>query len=160
MSDPIQNSAVAANDNTSAQLALSLNPRMRPQRLFQKVEIAMRIAKKKLEDPSQTTFSEWISDEDMKTLRLTIRDIIHPQALVSTTFLISLESWHHTNLYIPAMQPSIPDRPGFHMSTSRMSGRLLFKLSTRASPKSGKASIFLQWVAKNSDTTTLLRMTS
>ncbi|KAK6208057.1 hypothetical protein LQW54_007102 [Pestalotiopsis sp. IQ-011] len=51
-----------------------LNPARRPQRLYAKVEIAMKVVDKKLED--ETRIGEWLSDEEMVEFRRSIRMII------------------------------------------------------------------------------------
>ncbi|KAI0174853.1 hypothetical protein BJ166DRAFT_587626 [Pestalotiopsis sp. NC0098] len=42
--------------------AAPLNPSRRPQRLYQKVQVAMSIVKEKLKDPEQTKLREWLPD--------------------------------------------------------------------------------------------------
>lgn len=53
-----------------------LNPALRPQRLFHKVQIAMKAVDKKLFDNTVTGFSDWLSVGDMNEFRGTIRRII------------------------------------------------------------------------------------
>jgi hypothetical protein len=53
-----------------------LNPALRPQRLFHKVQIAMKAVDKKLFDKSVTGFSDWLTVSDMNEFRGTIRRII------------------------------------------------------------------------------------
>lgn len=76
MPPTVDNSANAADDSTNAPPVRVLNPRLRPQRLLQKIEVAMRVAKEKLEDDNQTRVREWISDQDMEKLMRVIREII------------------------------------------------------------------------------------
>ncbi|KAI0138274.1 hypothetical protein BJ166DRAFT_598773 [Pestalotiopsis sp. NC0098] len=73
----VDNSANAADDSSNATPGHVLNPRLRPQRLFQKIEVAMHIAKKKIMDNNQITIAEWISESDMEKLMRVIREIIH-----------------------------------------------------------------------------------
>lgn len=54
----VDNSANAADDSSNATPGHVLNPRLRPQRLFQKIEVAMHIAKKKIMDNNQITIAE------------------------------------------------------------------------------------------------------
>lgn len=56
-----------------------LNPRLRPQRLFQKVQVALEIVKEKVMDKKQTTLSEWLSKDELEQLRLAVRSIIRKQ---------------------------------------------------------------------------------
>jgi hypothetical protein len=53
-----------------------LNPALRPQRLYLKVELAMKAVDKKLSDRSVTAISDWLSVEEMKGFRRTVRNII------------------------------------------------------------------------------------
>lgn len=54
--------------------AAVLNPARRPQRLYAKVQIAMGLANKLLDEA--TIIATWLSDEDMISFRQAIRAII------------------------------------------------------------------------------------
>lgn len=54
-----------------------LNPALRPQRLFHKVELAMKQVDKKLK--TATIIGTWLSDDEMKDFRKTIREIIRQE---------------------------------------------------------------------------------
>lgn len=56
-----------------------LNPRLRPQRLFQKVQVAMEIVKEKVMDKKQTALSEWLSKDELEQFQLAVRSIIRKQ---------------------------------------------------------------------------------
>lgn len=54
-----------------------LNPALRPQRLFHKVQLAMKQVDKKLE--TATIIGTWLSDDEMKDFSRTIRKIIRQE---------------------------------------------------------------------------------
>ncbi|KAI4591595.1 hypothetical protein KJ359_012779 [Pestalotiopsis sp. 9143b] len=76
MPPTVDNSTIAADGRMNAPPVGALNPRLRPQRLFQKVQVAMEIAKKKIKDSNQVTISEWISEPDMERFLLAVRGIV------------------------------------------------------------------------------------
>lgn len=56
-----------------------LNPCLRPQRLFQKVQVAMEIVQEKVKDKKQTRLSEWLSKDELEQFHLAVRSIIRKQ---------------------------------------------------------------------------------
>lgn len=81
MPPTVDNSTIAADGRMNAPPVGALNPRLRPQRLFQKVQVAMEIAKK-IKDSNQVTISEWISEPDMERFLLAVRGIVRKNLLV------------------------------------------------------------------------------
>lgn len=65
---------MSTNDGLQPGGANPLNPARRPQRLYAKVEITMRLANKMLDEA--TIIATWLSDEKMASFRQAIRAII------------------------------------------------------------------------------------
>jgi hypothetical protein len=73
------NSATASNGidgATTSSRDRPLNPALRPQRLFHKVQIAMKAVDKKLFDSNVTGISDWLNEDEMSAFRRAIRQII------------------------------------------------------------------------------------
>ncbi|KAF3001031.1 hypothetical protein E8E14_005951 [Neopestalotiopsis sp. 37M] len=81
------NASNAGSGPTTGGRDRPLNPALRPQRLFHKVEIAMKTVDKKLFDRNVTGFSDLLTDDDMAHFRRAIRRIIR------TNYDASLDTW-------------------------------------------------------------------
>ncbi|KAI0138277.1 hypothetical protein BJ166DRAFT_598776 [Pestalotiopsis sp. NC0098] len=67
---------MSSNNQNTAIPAAPLNPSRRPQRLYQKVQVAMSIVKEKLKDPEQTKLGEWLSENEIEQFQRAVRKVI------------------------------------------------------------------------------------
>lgn len=69
----------ASNINGTNGANAPLNPDRRPQRLYLKTEIAMKIVDKRLNDKKFTGIADWLNQEDLQRFRNAVRIIIRTQ---------------------------------------------------------------------------------
>ncbi|ETS78842.1 hypothetical protein PFICI_08695 [Pestalotiopsis fici W106-1] len=110
MSSPGNESAVGDTADTPAASTSRgrdrpLNPRLRPQRLHHKVNNAMKVVDKKLDDKNATALSDWLSAEEMVQFRRTVREIVRRE--YNATF----DSWPKrvVHNYVPDARKAIID---------------------------------------------------
>lgn len=75
-SNGLDSATTGGNAATTSSRDRPLNPALRPQRLFHKVQIAMKAVDKKLFHSNVTGISDWLNEDEMSAFRRAIRQII------------------------------------------------------------------------------------